>query len=124
MKKKNNKNKINKSVVLGIIVTLGVMFTLIGLTYAYYRTKVIENSEIESIKNPTKLLKVVYEDDNPEVVTDPLYGPGRKVSKDFKVRNTGDDTGNYSIILDNIENTLERTWDIRYILKDKQQEQN
>ena len=55
MKKQNKKkkqNKINKSIILGIIVTILVMLTLLGLTYAYYRTRVVGNTKKEkSISN-------------------------------------------------------------------------
>ena len=55
--------KSKKSVVIGITILLLVTLILLGLTYAYYRTRIVGNNEEKSISVTSKKLEVTYSDD-------------------------------------------------------------
>ena len=103
--------KSRKSIIVGITVLLLVTVTLLGLTYAYYRTRVIGNDKEKSISVTSKLLEITYNDGSSTVNMEGKIEPGFKYTKQFSVENTGDDTVNYGVYLENLVNEFKRTSD-------------
>ena len=110
MKSKNNLLIIPSVLVLVILV-------LLGLTYAYYKTRINGNSKDKSISVTSKKLEITYADGNGVIEGTEKIEPGYTTTKTFTVENTGDATSTYSIKLDNITNTFSRTEDWTYVLK-------
>lgn len=109
-------NKSKKSIVMGITILTIVTLMLVGLTYAYYRTRIIGNEKEKSLGLVSKKLQVEYSDDVSAIVADNIQ-PGYSYEKTFTITNTGNDTAYYSIVLENVENTFIRKEDWTYILK-------
>ena len=112
MEKKSRKN-----IIIGVTVLLLVTLTLIGLAYAYYRTRIVGNSADKSVSVTSKILEVKYSDTTP-TVTATNVEPGYTYDKTFTVTNTSDGTGYYSIIIDNVANGFARKGDWTYTLKE------
>ena len=109
----SRKNKIIISVT-GIIL---VLLILVGLTYAYFLTKIKENDNEKSISVTTADLKLEYSDINDILVSEENVEPGNSWTKTFAVTNNGNKTvTNYGVALENIENGLERKEDLVYTL--------
>ena len=108
------KNK--KQIVIATSVLVLVTILLLGLTYAYYKTRINGNTKDKSINVTSKKLEITYGDGN-GVIEGAGIEPGYTVTKTFTVENTGDEVVNYSIKLDNIVNTFSRTEDWTYVLK-------
>ena len=109
----SRKNKIIISVT-GIIL---VLLILVGLTYAYFLTKIKGNDNEKSISITTADLKLEYSDINDILVNEENVEPGNSWTKTFAVTNNGNKTvTNYGVALENIENRLERKEDLVYTL--------
>ena len=113
----------NKHIIISGIALFLITILLLGLTYAYYKTKVIGNNNEKTISSVGKKLEITYADGN-GVIEAVEIEPGYTATKTFSVKNTGDDTATYSIKLDNITNTFTRTEDWTYILKEGNTEIN
>ncbi len=110
MKKRKNK-------ILIIIFILLVSISLIGITYAYFLTRIIGNSSTTSISGTLGKIEITYEDGNGVITANDLF-PGESISKSFTVTNTGNqDVDSFGITLENITNTFERKKDLIYTLK-------
>ena len=121
----NRKSKIIVSVV-GIMI---VLLALLGLTYAYYLTRIVGNTNDNSISITTAKLELVYGDNSEEIIQGTgALTPVLEVSdstkigkKDFTVTNTGD-ASSYVVIIDNTsitkdgETTTFLTNDFKYTL--------
>ena len=107
----------NKHIIISGIALFLITILLLGLTYAYYKTKVIGNNNEKTISSVGKKLEITYADGN-GVIEAAEIEPGYTATKTFSVKNTGDDTATYSIKLDNITNTFSRTEDWTYVLKE------
>ena len=109
----NRKQRIIVSVT-GIIL---VFLILVGLTYAYFLTKINGNPNDKSISVTTANLELTYEDGNGFIKAD-LIEPGEVISsKTFTVKNEGNSTvNNYAVYLEELVNTLTRTKDMVYSL--------
>ena len=112
----NKKQKIIVSVV-GITI---VLLTLLGLTYAYFLTRIQGNTNDKSISVTTANLILEYADVNDELITDSAVEPGKSWTKTFVATNKGNATVTYGVALENIVNTLERKDDLVYTLDCKQ----
>ena len=100
--------------VTGIIL---VLLILVGLTYAYFLTKIKGNDNEKSISVTTADLKLEYSDINDILVSEENVEPGNSWTKTFAVTNNGNKTvTNYGVSLENIENGLERKEDLVYTL--------
>ena len=108
----NKKQKIIVSVV-GITI---VLLTLLGLTYAYFLTRIQGNTNEKSISVTTANLEIKYEDNN-DIITGDRIEPGTTLpSKTFTVTNNGNNSADYSVALVNIINTFNNTEDVVYNL--------
>ena len=104
--------KSKKSVIIGITALLLITLTLLGLTYAYYRTRIVGNDNNTSISVISDKLEIEYSDNKAEILTgDGLIEPkeGTEASdaigtKTFTVTNNGSDSS-YVVIIDNVSVT-------------------
>ena len=109
----NRRQKIIVSVT-GIFI---VLLILVGLTYAYFLTKIKGNDNDKSVSINTADLKLEYSDINDILVSEENVEPGNSWTKTFAVTNNGNKTvTNYGVSLENIENGLERKEDLVYTL--------
>ena len=109
----NRKQKIIVSVV-GITI---VLLALLGLTYAYFLTRIQGNTNEKSISVTTADLKLVYDDGSDGVVGGENLLPSDTVyTKTFTVKNEGNANVEYGVYLIDVINTFERVDDIKYTL--------
>ncbi len=104
-----------KKIIVSIIATILLILTLLGITYAYFLTRIKGNTNDKSIKIKTANLKLIYGDGNGTIKPDKLIIPGDLIdSKTFTVTNKGDETiGAYGVYLENVINEFDRTNDIK-----------
>ena len=112
----NRKQKIIVSIT-GIFL---VLMILVGLTYAYFLTKITGNTNTKSISVTTANLILEYADINEELISDSTVEPGKSWTKTFVATNKGNKAVTYGLALENIVNTLERKDDLVYTLDCKQ----
>ena len=112
----NRKQKIIISVTGIVLVSL----ILIGLTYAYFLTRIQGNTNTKSISVTTANLILEYADVNDELITDSKVVPGKSWTKTFVATNKGNTAVTYGVALENVINTLERKDDLVYTLDCKQ----
>jgi len=106
-----------KGILIGITLLFVVTLVLLGLTYAYYRTRVIGNqSEDPSVSITSKKLEVTYQNESAYIEASKI-SPGYTATKTFEVKNTGSEAAKYSVILSDIVNTFERNHDWTYTLQ-------
>ena len=95
-----------------------VMLILVGLTYAYFLTRIQGNTSEKSISVTTADLSLVYLDGNGYIEAENIE-PGTVMPalnqdpKTFTVTNTGNATTEYGVFLINVINTFERTSDLQ-----------
>ena len=105
----NRKQKIIVSVV-GITI---VLLALLGLTYAYFLTRIQGNTNEKSISVTTADLKLVYGDGNGLIEATNIMPGTTLTSKIFTVENTGNsDIDGYYIGFVNMINTLTNNADL------------
>ncbi len=97
-----------------------VLLILVGLTYAYFLTKIKGNENNKSISVTTANLLLEYADVNDELITDSAVEPGKTWTKTFVATNKGNKTVTYGVALENVVNQFERKDDIVYTLDCKQ----
>ncbi len=101
-------------IIVSIIGIVLVSLILIGLTYAYFLTRITGNTNDKSISATTANLEIKYEDNN-DIITGDKIQPGVTLpSKTFTVTNNGNSTVDYSVGLVNIINTFTNTKDVVY----------
>ena len=105
------KNK--KRIVISGITLFLVTIMLLGLTYAYYKTRINGNSKDKSISVTSKKLEITYTDGN-GVIEGKGIEPGYTTTKTFSVENTGDEKVNYKVYFENVVNTFTITEDWSY----------
>ncbi len=107
----------NQRIVVSIVGIIIVTLALIGITYAYFMTKIIGNSTSKSISGTLADLELTYYDGNGVIAPDDLMMPGDKLEKTFSVKNTGTvKIENYAVVFENVTNTLTRKGDLVYTL--------
>ncbi len=106
----------NQRIVVSIVGIIIVTLALIGITYAYFMTKIIGNSTSTSISGTLANLELTYGDGNDLIATSEMM-PGDTLEKTFLLQNTGTvDVDNYIVVLENVTNTLTRKGDLVYTL--------
>ena len=108
--------KSKKSIIIGVTALLLVTLTLLGLTYAYYRTRIVGNTAEKSVSVSSKKIEVTYSDGTSSIELDSKVQPGSSFTKSFTVQNTGEGTAYFSVVLDNLTNTFQRDEDWTYTL--------
>ena len=108
-------NKRNKIIVSIVGITI-VLLALLGITYAYYLTRIQGNTNTNSISITTADLKLEYRDGNGLIELSGVM-PGDSITKTFTVENIGENkvTG-YTIVIENVINELSRREDLKYSL--------
>ena len=110
----NRRQKIIISVT-GIFI---VLLALIGLTYAYFLTRITGNTNTNSISVTTADLKLVYDDGSDGVIGGELLEPSdEEFTKTFTVYNDGNVNIDYGVYLIDVINTFERKDDIKYTME-------
>ncbi len=109
----------NQRIVVSIIGIIIVTLALIGITYAYFLTKIIGNSTSTSISGTLADLELTYGDGNGVIApTDPIMPNTTLTPKEFTVKNTGSvKVENYAVVFENLTNTLTRKEDLVYTLE-------
>ena len=90
-----------------------VLLILVGLTYAYFLTKITGNTNSKSISVTTANLELLYGDGNGILNANGTITPGNDItflnssnqevnSKTFTVENKGDGVVNYAVILEDL----------------------
>ena len=93
-----------------------VLLILVGLTYAYFLTRIKGNTNEKSISVSTANLILEYADIEDIVVGGENVEPGTTWTKKFSATNKGSKKVEYGVALENVLNTLERTKDLVYTL--------
>ena len=97
-----------------------VLLILVGLTYAYFLTKINGNTNDKSISVTTANLILKYDDINDILISENAVEPGKSWVKTFSATNEGNKAVTYGVALENLVNTLERTEDLVYTLECKE----
>ena len=109
----NRKQKIIISITGIILVSL----ILIGLTYAYFLTKITGNTNSKSISVTTANLVLKYGEETQDIITKEALMPGETAAvKVFSATNEGNSDVTYGAALENIVNGLSRQEDLVYTL--------
>ena len=113
MEKKNN-----KSILIGITCLFLVTLVLLGLTYAYYRTRIIGNNSTKpSVSVQSKNMEITYKDGTSSINFGDKIVPGDSFTKTFSVENTGNATVyDYAIVFEELVNEFSRIEDLQYEL--------
>ena len=99
-----------------IAITL-ILLTLLGITYAYYLTRIQGNTNTNSISIRTAKLELLYGDGNEEIEYVAIMPGDDMEAKTFTVKNNGNTIVNeYAVALEEVVNTLTRTSDLTYTL--------
>jgi len=109
----NRRQKIIVSIT-GIFI---ILLALVGLTYAYFLTRITGNENDKSISVTTANLELVYGDGN-NLVTAANIEPGDPITpKTFTVTNNGNATvEGFNIYLEDVRNSLSRKTDMIYTI--------
>jgi len=109
----NKRQKIIVSIT-GIFI---ILLALVGLTYAYFLTRITGNENDKSISVTTANLELVYGDGN-NLVTAANIEPGDPITpKTFTVTNNGNATvEGFNIYLEDVRNSLSRKTDMIYTI--------
>ncbi len=108
----------NQRIAISIVGIVIVLLALIGITYAYWATRTVYNSEEKSIVAKSGYLELTYSDGNGTIApTDPIM-PGESLpEKTFSVKHTGTrDTIYYAVVMENVLNELTRKEDLVYTI--------
>ena len=102
-------------IIVSVIAIILLVLTLLGITYAYFLTRIKGNTNDKSIKIKTADLKLIYGDGNGTIKPDKLIVPGDLIdSKTFTVTNNGDEIIDaYGVYLENVINEFDRPDDIK-----------
>ena len=105
----NKKQKI----VVGIICIFFLILGFLGFTYSYFLTKIIGNTNNNSLEITTANLKLIYNDGNNYVkLVNAL--PGTIITKTFTVTNEGNEKiEDYVVYLENIINNFRFREDVK-----------
>ena len=108
----------NQKIIVSIVGITIVMLALLGITYAYYLTRIEGNTNTNSISVTTADLSLVYGDGNTNILTsETLLMPGEfEGTKDFTVTNNGNSSVTYGVILEDMINPLKRSQDMKMTL--------
>jgi len=110
----NRKQKIIVSIT-GIFI---VLLALIGLTYAYFLTRITGNENDKSISVTTANLQLVYNDGTDGIIGgENLIPSDTEYSKTFTVKNEGNANIEYGVYLINVINEFTRKDDIKYTME-------
>lgn len=110
-------DNVKKRIITSIVAIIVLIFALLGITYAYFTTKIKGNEDEKSANVSAGKLELTYGDGNKEIVVENIE-PGTVLkTKSFTVKNTGTSRiDNYDVILENVVNELAYYEDLTYTL--------
>ena len=110
-------DNVKKRIITSIVAIIVLIFALLGITYAYFTTKIKGNEDEKSANVSAGKLELTYGDGNKEIVVENIE-PGTVLkTKTFTVKNTGTSRiDNYDVILENVVNELTYYEDLTYTL--------
>lgn len=96
-----------KSIIISIVGITIILLSLLGITFGYYYSKIIGNTNDKSISINMNYLELTYDDGN-GLITAYNIIPGETIAtKTFNVKNTGNTKiSNYVVYLDDVVNTF------------------
>ena len=106
----------NQKIIVSITGIFLVLIILVGLTYAYFLTKITGNTNTKSISVTTANLVLEYGENTNVVQGISNAEPGYSVEKIFTATNKGNSTVTYGAALESIVNGLTRQEDLVYTL--------
>ena len=110
-------NKAQRIIVSIVGITM-ILLTLLGITYAYYLTRIEGNTNTNSISITTADLKLQYAEGEDSNIDLSNIMPGTEAVKTFSVINKGNVAiDNYGVYLINVINQLSRTEDLTMSLE-------
>ena len=105
-----------QSIIVSVTGIFLVLLILVGLTYAYFLTKITGNTNTKSISVTTANLVLEYGENTNVVQGINNAEPGYSVEKIFTATNKGNSTVTYGAALESIVNGLTRQEDLVYTL--------
>ncbi len=99
--------------ILGISI---IIILLISLTFAYFVPSISGTPSSNNITGTSGDLVLEYGDGSGNVTTGEFYPGDTIATKTFTVKNTGNGSISYSVVLENVTNTLTRKSDLVYTL--------
>ena len=109
--------KRKKVIVVSAVGITIVLLTLLGLTYAYFLTRIQGNTNEKSISVTTANLELTYADGNGTITSNNIMPGTTLTDKEFTVTNNGNATvNNYAVYLEELVNELTRPDDMVYTL--------
>ena len=108
----NRRQKIIVSIT-GIFI---VLLALVGLTYAYFLTKITGNENEKSVSVTTANLVLEYADGNGRIAPTEVIEPGYIATKTFSAKNKGNSTVDYVVVFEDVVNEISRHPDLVYTL--------
>ena len=103
-----------KKVVMVSVAVLLLLLAIVGTTYAYFTATVIGNKDDNNVVITNGVMALEYIDGNQVALTNAV--PGDKVTKTFKVKNTGNVTTTYTIYMSELINDFADKTDLVYTL--------
>ena len=104
--------KRKKGVIIGMTILILATLILLGLAYAYYRTRIVGNSEETTISVRTENLQLTYVDGDGSFDSGLMpISLGSKFVKNFAVEDTGDISASsieYNVVLENLTSSFAR----------------
>lgn len=108
---------VRKKIIISISALILLVLTLLGITYAYFTTKISGNTSDKSVVVTAAKLELTYNDGNGAVIVEKVEPGITLESKTFTVKNTGTkDIDSYDVVMEVIENELEFYGDLVYEL--------
>ena len=99
-----------RRIIISITSITLVLLILVGLTYAYFLSNISGNTGEKSISTDTANLSLVYEEDDPSIITATKIGPGTTIgNKTFTVTNNGNVDTDYLIVIEGVSITYSTT---------------
>lgn len=105
--------KLNKKiiVILSVLLSITIIMSIIGVSYAYFRT-IVESLNVSSMRVTTTNLKITYTETK-NIVGNEIT-PGWTDTKEFSIENTGTSTVTYNLLWRDVINTLINTQYLKY----------
>ena len=113
----NNMSNVQRRLITSMIAIVLLLITIVGITYAYFISRVVGNTNPDSASVSAGRLELTYKDGNGLIELLKIKPGTTLETKTFTVKNTG--TGNieyYDVILENVINELSNYEDLTYNL--------
>ena len=104
----------NKKIIVGVVGISIILLGLLGVTYAYYLTRIQGNTNTNSVSITTADLKLEYDDGTTEILIKDTMLPDETVgTKDLTVTNKGNVViEDYAVYLEEVTNSLSQKEDM------------